>query len=295
MRAGALIVVAAMWVAACASSPQATAPVAAVAPAAPAAPAEAAALAEEANPAAVEAPVPAKVRVGLLVGRVRTLTDGSVDRKTVYVLDDAGLVLREETRNGAGGIQEIVTYTYAGAKVAAKLTLDAHEKLVSSRGYGYGAAGLVAETLLDARGAQQTRSAYAYDASGRLATWSIFDGKDAPIGTVVYRYDGERRTEAEVRGPTGEVDGYTSYAYDADGRVISEKTLSSNRSVERSVERRYAAGALVEEQYLTAGGAVDRSVSYESDDLGNPLRITTRDGKGRVLSVQALEYRYVER
>jgi YD repeat-containing protein len=200
------------------------------------------------------------------LGRLSKLTDGSGALIVAYTYDANGLVVRQDAGNGTS-----TTYAYDGNGNCLSIVNYAPGGTVSSRlDYTYDAEGRpVSQTL-----ASGTWT-YQYDADGQLVH-AVFASTDpaVPSEDLTYQYDaaGNRVKVIQNGAATDYVSngldeylsaGTTTYAYDADGRLVGMQTAAGNWSYSYDDEGR-----------LTAVTSPQGTWAYRYDALGDRVAVT---------------------
>jgi RHS repeat-associated protein len=197
------------------------------------------------------------------VGRLSGLTDGSNAPIVAYTYDDAGRLIRKELGNGA-----YTTYEYdATGQILHLINARADGSIISRFDYTYDSLGR--RTSMQTLDGQWT---YTYDASGQL-THAVFNSTNpaVPDQDLTYVYDAAgNRIRTIHNGVTTEyvannADQYLTvgawtYAYDADGNLISRSDGANQWSYTYDDENR-----------LVSVAGPDGTWTYEYDVFGNRI------------------------
>jgi hypothetical protein len=182
------------------------------------------------------------------------MNDGSID-KTVYFYDEAGRHIRTMQLNhdGTETVLEVCSYDADGRKTKVQFLFPreadsecgAGNACGASTGYGiegtdtaYGAPGATTMTVTydeknlpakvlfqDANHRPLNRVIFTRDSAGRLLSEEMHQGEISPFQGIVDQAPAERREEmaAMLRQVLGETLSNTTYAYDAQGRLVKRE------------------------------------------------------------------------
>jgi len=236
------------------------------------------------------------VKVPVEVKNRTMFADGTLDEATTSEYDPATMLLVGQTRTSASGaVLERVEYAYNGNLPVSRTSRDAEGKVSSVRTYTYDGAGLLSgETLKDGAGKMVSASLYAYDAAGVRLSWIVKDAKGVQVAETVYTVKDGRVLGAELRDGAGKKNGSSVYAYDADGRIVSQKYNNALGSLQRIEASVWENGRLIREERQSAGGQVQQRTDYSYGPEGEVTRKVYEDLQGKSKKIVEFEYTFRE-
>jgi hypothetical protein len=231
--------------------------------------------------------------IALVMKEYSYYPDGSIDTYTKYsYTQNTAHLVREEVYDANDRLIEQIEYEYSDDLLLNKKEYDGKGNLRSHRKFSYKDGFVIANVLYDGRGIKKNESKYEYDNLGQRVKWSIYDETDTLLAYTGYQYDGGNNIRVEFYSPSGFLEKYSEIEYLGDSLKIKESFYTQDNKLEKYILYEYENNNLVSEQYLTASDKLIRSVKYENDDKGNPIKMLYYDSKSNLKEIIERVYLY---
>ena len=231
--------------------------------------------------------------IALVLKEYSYYSDGSVDTYTIFSYDqNTAQLLMEEVYDANERLIEQIEYEYSGDLLLNKKEYDGKGTLRSHRKFSYKDGFVIVNVLYDGRGIKKNESKYEYDSQGQRVKWSIYDETDTLLAYTSYLYDSGNNIRVEFYSPSGLLEKYSEVEYLGDSLKIKESFYTQDNELEKYILYEYRDNKLVSEQYLTASDKLIRSVKYENDDKGNPVKMLYYDSKSDLKEIVERVYLY---
>lgn len=219
-------------------------------------------------------------------------SDGFVESYKTFTYDEQMNVVREDFFDSFDQIIESVVYEGAGSAAVNRMMYNSRGVLQASRTIENNEAGEpVSVSSLDAEGNLQTVSSYEYDADGNKLKWTIADEAGVVLSETVYIYEEGLLVRIDLFDEGGNKQEYFSLEYDGE-KLTRREHFSEDGELKSAVEYDYEGSAPVVERHLRANGSVFRTVKFENDERGNPVKEEYFDGNGTLKDWLEREYEY---
>ncbi len=162
-----------------------------------------------------------RISIPVLLSETKYQKSGHIDTKLVNTYaEETDRLLTSVTYDGASEIFETATVSYNGNESFFSY-FDREKNLQKKRKTISDKDGNILESVLyDNAGKQISRSVYRYDADlNKKVKWEIYDSSDLLLGHNQYIYENGKNTRTESFSPSGTLEEYYIYTYDADGNM----------------------------------------------------------------------------
>jgi hypothetical protein len=231
--------------------------------------------------------------IALVLNEYSYYPDGSVDTysKFSYTQNSTRLV-REEVYDANDRLIEYIEYEYSDDLLMDKKEYDGKGNLKLHRKFSYKDGLVIANVLYSGSGMKKNESKYEYDSQGQRVKWSFYDETDTLLAYTSYLYDRGNNIRVEFYSPSGLLEKYSEVEYLEDSLKIKESFYTQNNKLEKYILYEYKDNILVLERYLTASDKQIRSVKYENDDKGSPVKMLHYDSKSNLKEIIERVYLY---
>jgi hypothetical protein len=200
--------------------------------------------------------------------------------------------LKEVLFDSFDEIIEIAVYEKISANMTKRSLFNKRNELKTWEISSTNAAGLVENLkVYGPKGELQTDCNFTYTDKGEKLSWKIADSSKIVLSETRYILENGLRTKIELYDSASNLVEYFSNDY-KDGLLVLKKHYDG-ATLKDSVEYIYKGDNLGEERYLKSDGSVLRTVRYEYDGRGTPVKIEYFDRSGKLMTWTYIEYKYV--
>lgn len=232
-------------------------------------------------------------KIPFVVKETSFYSDGYVESYRVFTLDDDDKTIREDLFDSFDEIIESVVFENISATDVKRSIFNARGELQSWSMIINNVDGSLKRTeSYSALGILQTASEYLYDSDGNKTSWSVTDGDNNVLSETKYAYQSGKNTKIQIYDTSMTMKEYFELVYDGD-MLVKNSHFDETGKLKAAIEYLYVGGMLSEEKHLRANGSVLRTVKYENDDLGQPIKTRFFDGNGKLKDWNEKEYEYI--
>ncbi len=207
--------------------------------------------------------------------------DGAVDKVTYYKYDTLGNIQSAVEKNFKDELISQIVYEWDDGNLH-RMTKSDQNGVVFESNYIVEDGNILQKTRLDKEGNPQLRIEYQYD-NDRLMESSIYDSKGVHQLKSVYAYEDGLLTSVEDFLPSGIPDALFERVIQQ-GKVMSERTILPDGTVEKEKTIEYSGDIVVSETYFSRSKQI-KSVQYEYDDYGNIIKETWVNRSGKAYEI----------
>ncbi len=207
--------------------------------------------------------------------------DGTVDKVTYYEYDTLGNIQSAVEKNFKDELIGRIVYEWDDENLRRMIKSD-QNGVVFESAYIAEDGNILQETRLDREGNPQLRIEYQYNGD-RLMESNVYGKDDVLLSKSVYRYEDDLLVSVDDFLPNGTPDARFERVIQQ-GKVMSERTVLPDGTVEKEKTIEYAGDDVVSETYLSRSKRI-KSVQYEYDDYGNIIKETWVNRSGKAYEI----------
>ncbi len=211
--------------------------------------------------------------------------DGIIDSYSEYKYNKSGNLVEIAENDGRNKPLYLRTYKYEGSLLVSRSMSDRFGILTLTVYESDSDGQIIREIKQGSEG--ETLSFVTFEYTDGLVSSSIAaDGQGVPYLSAEYSYEGTTVVELKYILPGGKEEARFIRTLDS-GKTVEEKTFLPDGTVETARKYFYEGESLVTKEYYSGSSKI-KTVRYDYDSEGNPVRETWTNQNGR-------EYEIVER
>lgn len=210
--------------------------------------------------------------------------DGMLSGVVKNTYDEQGRILKEEQLNGNRVLVSQKIYSYKDTDKVEIQALNESGKLLGKSLQEYIGEKIIRETNFNPEGVLQTLEEYSYNDAGYQIKRLVRTANGNQTSSE-YTWDLGNKVKTLVKDGSGSVIKSYKFAYNTDGKLLSEEEYSPSGALLSKTVHSYEKGQLVRTEIQNAQGIVQSATAYTNDELGNPVKQISYDRRGKEFEI----------